>query len=50
MLVYEGNLNGFLDDNAGDEDVFEEVKRLEHQDTVEFNFYHSGDWRIEKIK
>lgn len=48
-LVFIGNLEDFLKDNKGDLDLLAEVEKLDFQDYIEFNFYHSGEWRIEKI-
>ncbi|MSU03107.1 hypothetical protein [Tissierella pigra] len=49
-LVFEGSLNEFIKDNEDDLDLATEVAKLDHQDSIEFNFYHSGNWRIETVK
>lgn len=49
-LVFAGKIEEFLKDNEGDLDLLEEVKKLENQDKVKINFYHSGEWLIIKCE
>lgn len=47
-LVFSGTLEKFLEDNQYDPDVVEECKQLQYKDVITMNFFHSGEWRIEK--
>lgn len=49
QLVYTGSVTQFLEDNQYDEDTVEMVGELKEKAIVECDFYHSGNWRIEKI-
>ncbi|MDR7856115.1 hypothetical protein [Tissierella sp.] len=49
-LVSEGLLSAFLKDNEdSDEYIQDELKKFYTQDTVEFECFHSGNWRIETV-
>lgn len=47
-LVFDGSLSDFMADNPDDVELVAELEKLKTNDTVEFNFYHSGNWKIYK--
>jgi hypothetical protein len=48
-VVFEGVLKDFVYINEFDEETIEFVNGLLNKDSHEQQFFHSGDWKIEKI-
>lgn len=47
--VFTGTLNKFLQDNDNDEWLVDECRKIHEQDVVEFEDFHTGKVRSEKV-
>ena len=48
ILIHNGDLEEFLEENQYDPEIVEICKELQNKDTIEFCISQSGWWKIEK--
>lgn len=49
VIVFEGKINDFIEDNQGDPLVIDLCNELENKDVVEYDDMHSGNWVIKRL-
>lgn len=49
VLVYEGTIKQFIEDNENDEAAIDFCNELQTKNEHKINLFHSGKWRIIKI-